>query len=115
MAAGVHHTDLLAVIGSAHDRREVEPGLLDHGQRIHVGAQRHDRPRQPTHEYAYDAGMSYVGAHFVEAQAAQMLGHQRRGSELAIAEFRISMNVAPPSDNPVFQRCRPFVDICPAR
>ena len=45
VAAGVHHADLAPGLVARLDLAGVgQPGLLDDRQRVHVGADQHDRP-----------------------------------------------------------------------
>ena len=75
--AGVHHTDLAAALArDPHLTRVAEPGLLDHGQRVHVAAQQHDRPG-PVLEHADHPKAPDSGVHDV-ASRAQRVGHSRR-------------------------------------
>ncbi|MFO1267306.1 MAG: hypothetical protein U1F67_11360 [Rubrivivax sp.] len=40
--------------------------LLGHGQRVHVGAQRHHRSGARAFQQAHDAGVRDAGSHFVQ-------------------------------------------------
>jgi hypothetical protein len=107
VAAGMHHADRFAVPGRAHGRGERQIELFGHRQRIHVGAQRDDRAGQPAAQKADHAGVRDAAAHLVEAEMAQMLGDDRRGAVLAVAELRVRMEIAPPRDHlRLERRCR---------
>ena len=102
VAAGMHDAGHLAVPHRLHLGGEghVDP-LLDR-QRIHVGAQRHDRTGLAALQHAHHAGFADAGSDFV-AQGFQVLGGQRRRARLVIGEFGILMDVAPPGDDLVFE------------
>ena len=64
-----------------------------------MGAQRHHGAGQGALEQADDTGVGDTGAHLVEAQCAQVVGDYTGGAEFAVAEFRVFVQVAPPSDD----------------
>ena len=63
MAAGVHHPNVLTVVGGAHLGGEREIHFFGDGERVHVGAQRHDWPRLAPAQYPDHTGMRDAGAH----------------------------------------------------
>ena len=56
--ARVHDTHLAAVVLGADLRRERQPGLFDHGQGVHVGAEGDHRAGLAALEDADDAGLA---------------------------------------------------------
>ena len=98
VTAGVHHPDLLVVVGGAHRGREREIGVLGDRQGVHVGAHRHDRSGLPALQDADDAGVRDPLAHLVEAKFAEMFGHHPRRLELAVSEFGELVDVLPEGD-----------------
>ncbi len=99
VAAGVHDADGLAVPGRLHLRGERHVGAFGHRQAVHVGTQRHHRSRLRALEQADDAGDRDLGPDLVEAELAQMRGDDAGGAELAVAEFGVGVQVAPPGDH----------------
>ena len=99
MAAGVHPA------GPARPMRE-SVGLLDR-QGIHIGAQADRGAAAPAHDHRHHAGAADAGVDLVEAEGAQLLGHERRGLALLEAELRPLVQVAPPrrSARPDTRRC----------
>ena len=98
VTAGMHDAGHLAL---PHGLRlggegQVDP-LLDR-QRIHVGAQRHDRAGLAALEHADHAGFADPGRDLV-AQGAQVPGRQRRRARLVIGKLGMLMDVAPPGDD----------------
>ena len=47
-------------------------------------------------EHGGGAGVRDAGAHLVQAQRAQVIGHDAGGAELAVAQLRVGVKVAPP-------------------
>ena len=103
VAAGVHHPDLLVVVGGAHFGREREIGVLGDRQGVHVGAHRHHRSGLPALQHPDDAGVRDPLAHLIEAKLAEMFGHHPRGLEFAVPEFRELMDVLPEGDGFLFE------------
>ena len=52
----------------------------------------------------------HPGAHLVQAQRAQVIGDHAGGAELAVAEFGVLMQVAPPGDDGGFDAHHRLVD-----
>jgi hypothetical protein len=46
--------------------------------------------------------VGHAGAHLVKAQGAQVLGHDAGGTELAVAQLGVGVEIAPPGDDPRF-------------
>ena len=121
VAAGVHHADVLAVVGAAHRRAEGQVHQLDHRQRVHVCAQCDHGARLAATQHADDAGVRHLRTH-LEAEGAQVIGHELRGAELAVAEFRVLVDVAPPGHDlrqhggdVCLERCRGYGARCRGR
>ena len=98
VAAGVHHGHFLAQIGGLGLARKGQAGVLQHRQRVHVGAQGHHLARQAALERAHHAGAAHAGLH-LHAQLLQVLGHQLGGAHLLAREFGVGMDVAAPVDH----------------
>ena len=109
VSARVHHADLATLIGRANARRERKTGLLGDRQRIHVGAQRHDRALRGAAQHRHHARVRHLRAH-VEAELAQPLRDERGGAHLAIAELGVLVQIAPPRDHLRLHRARRAVD-----
>ena len=95
MAAGMHHPDLLAAILGRGLGGERKTGLLGDRQRVHVGAQSDLRAWQA----ALDDGDHAVHGHpglRAQAHRAQALGNLGSGAFLAVGEFRVGVEIAPP-------------------
>ena len=88
-----HHAHLLSQVGGAHGRLEGVRRVLGDRKRVHVGAHRHHRTGPPAPQEAHDARVRHARAHVVEAQRAQVVGHQRRRVELAVAQLGVLMDV----------------------
>ena len=54
--------------------------------------------------------MGHAGAHVVQPQRTQVLGHDGGGAELAVAEFWVLVQVASPGDDGGFERGGSSVD-----
>jgi hypothetical protein len=75
VTAGVHHRHLGAVgVGAGLLARVGQPGRLAHRERVHVGAQEHDRA-VAVGEHADDAGAAHRLVHLV-AGPPEVLGDQ---------------------------------------
>ena len=72
--------------------------FLDDGQRIHVGAQRHDLSWLAAFEHADDAGLADAGLH-LHAELAQMVGDELAGARFAVRQLRVLVDVATPGDD----------------
>jgi len=101
VTAGMHHVDFAAEIIPLRRGGEGEPRGLFHRQRIHVGAQHHNRTglaalQQRDHARVGDTSRD------VEAEPAQVPGDKRRGAEFLLAELGMLVDIAPPSDQLVF-------------
>ncbi len=84
VAAGMHDRHILAVVFAARSRGERRPGLFEHGQAIHVGAQGHDRAGFAADEGADNPGVGNARLHVVEAEGPHVFSDQRRGAEFAV-------------------------------
>jgi hypothetical protein len=111
VAAGVHDAHVLAVPCRPLLRRERHVGALLDRQPVHVGAQGDHWPRQPAAQHADDAGDRDLRADVVEAELLQVGGDDRGGADLAVAELRVRMQVAPPGDQLRFDRRHGGVDL----
>ena len=98
MAAGVHDADFLAVVHRADFALEGQVHQFGHGERIHVGAKRHHRPRLPAAQNTDHAGFAHVGLH-LETKRPQMLFHQRGRARFLIRQLGVFVNVATPRDH----------------
>ena len=97
MPAGMHDVDLapqILALGLGSERQSVR--LLDR-QRIHVGAQRHHGSRLAAPEGRHHTGARDAGLH-LEAKPGEVGGDQARRPGFLLAELRMLMNVAAPSD-----------------
>jgi hypothetical protein len=95
--AGVHDSALDArEAGASGPAGEGEAGLLLDRERVHVGAQHHDRPVAVA-EQGDDPGPADAGGH-VEAEPPRLLGQQARRSGLLHAELGILVQVSIQSD-----------------
>ena len=101
VAAGMHHVDLAAEILALGLGGERQSRRLLHRQRVHVGAQRHDRAGLAALQQRDDAGVGDAGLH-LEAELAQVLGDKRCGAGFLLAQFGMLVDVAPPRDQLVF-------------
>jgi hypothetical protein len=102
VTAGVHDAGLLAGPLRANPGRERQVHLLGDRQRVHVGAQRHDRPRLAAAQQRHHAGMGNPGA-YLQAQGAQVPGDHLARAELAVAQFGVRVDVTPPGDHLRFE------------
>jgi hypothetical protein len=93
MAAGVH------LAGRRGAVRQV--GLLGDRQRVHVGAQSDHPSARPRlfapADHADHAGAADAGHHVIAAERLQFLGDQARGAMHIELQFRVRVQVAPPS------------------
>ena len=108
--AGVHDADLFAVPLAARLAGKGQVHFLAHRQAVHVGAQRHHRAGQRPLEQAHHAGVGHARAHLVQAQRAQVIGDHAGGAELAVAQFGVLMQIAPPGDDGGFDARGRLVD-----
>ena len=97
VTASVHHAHFLAPVLGGHGGGEGQTRGLSHRQCVHVGAYRHQRaflraPQVTDYARVRDACFD------LEAHLPKRLGHDLRGAELAVAEFRILVKVPPPGD-----------------
>ena len=109
MSAGVHHADFLAVVRRAHRRFERQVHLFGHGERVHVGAQTDDTSRIAAAKNSDDTGVRDRSAH-LDAELFELVGNEFRCAELAIAEFRMLMDVAPALDHRRLDFLRRLID-----
>jgi hypothetical protein len=96
--AGVHDTHLAPQVGGADRRGEGEPGRLDDGQGVHVGAQRHHGAGVAAAQHPHHPGVGDLPPH-LEPQGLEALRHQARGPELAVGELGMLVEVASPGDH----------------
>ena len=72
VAAGVHHADLTALRVSCFDFARVgKPRLLDHGERVHVGTNKHNGP-PPVLDQPHDAEFPHAGRHLAPARLSSV-------------------------------------------
>ena len=102
MAAGVHPARLRRGVGQTRRLRD--------RQRVHVRAQADRAAAGSRPEHADHAGRGDAGVDLVEAEAAQLLGDQRRGAGLLEAELRMGMEVAAPGRHLVVKVADPVDD-----
>jgi hypothetical protein len=98
VAAGVHHPHFLPVELGPDRRFEGQVHLLGHREGIHVGAERHDRPRLAAPQDAHHAGMRHAGAD-LESEPGQVIRHQLGGPHFAIRQLGMLMDVPAPGDD----------------
>jgi len=92
VAAGMHHRHLLAVeIHLPHARRIGQAGLLEHRQRIHVGADHQRRPREIAQQ-RHHAGLADAAMH-LEALRLQLGGQPRGRLHFLQRQFGIRVQV----------------------
>ncbi|MBK7189067.1 MAG: hypothetical protein IPH86_10410 [bacterium] len=99
VAAGVGHRHRSPVVRCRRGRGERQARRLGHGQRVHVGAQGHHAAGFRAAQHADHAGMSDTFTH-LQAKLLQVRRHQGRGAALAIGQFGVLVDVAPPGDDP---------------
>ncbi len=109
VAACVHDADFLAVVGRAHLRLERRVDLFGDRQRVHVGAKSDDAAWLAAAEHADDAGVRDSSACLI--RVVEAVGHELGGTELAVAELRVLVNVAAAADHGGFGLCRGLVDL----
>jgi hypothetical protein len=97
--ACMHDAHLLVQVGRSHRGLERKVGPLRHRERIHVGADRDDRPGLPSAKHAHDARMGDLGADLIEAQGLQVVRHQFRRLDLAIPELWVLVYPVPLFDD----------------
>ena len=78
-------------------------------QRVDIRAQRNHRTRLAALEQRHHAGDADARLH-LQPKLAQMVGDEPRGAGLLLAELGMLMDVAPPSDQLVFDRARALAD-----
>ena len=98
VTAGVRDADRLAAKLGCRNGLERQVRLLGYRQRIHVRAQRDDRPRTAAAKDSDDAGVRDPGSHF-ETEQLQVRGHQARRAHLAVAQLGVAVDVAAPFDD----------------
>jgi hypothetical protein len=96
VAAGVHHADLLPVVGRPHLRGKRQVHLFGDGQGIHVGSKRNHFARLAPAQNTHDAGVRDAGAH-LDPESSQMIGHDLRRAGFAIPELRMFVKVTTPA------------------
>ena len=90
MAAGMHHPRGFGGVG--------QPGLLQDGQRIHVGAQADRAPAAAVlaADHADHAGLCKPGMDFIDAEFAELVLHDAAGADLLQRQLGVLMQVMPP-------------------
>ena len=111
MAAGMHDTDLLAVVFGFDLRCKRQTGLFCNGQGIHVGAQRDRRAGPATFEDADDARIGDAGSHLVKPEPFEVLDDFSGGFEFAVSKFRVLMNVTAPANDFRLNRCECVIEL----
>ncbi|MNI24774.1 hypothetical protein D3C73_784040 [compost metagenome] len=97
VAAGVHDVHFLALVVAAGLGGERQTFRLLDRQGVHVGAQGNHRAGLAAFEDADHAGVGDAGMH-LEAELAQVVGHQLGGAHLLATQFRVLVDVATPFD-----------------
>ena len=92
MAARVRHADLTPRVRRLRRRLEWQIGRFGDRQRVHVGPDRDHRPRSLPLQHADDASPGDPGRD-LQAERAQLLGHEVRRPDLAVRELRMPMDV----------------------
>ncbi len=92
VAAGVHHADLTALRVSCFDFACVgKPRLLNHGERVHVGTNKHNGP-PPVLDQPHDAEFPHVGRHL--GAGPPQLGRQPGGGlHFSVRKLGMSMQI----------------------
>src|SRR5690606_5568655 len=85
-------------------------GLLRDRESIHVRAEGNRRPGFRASKQGRDARVSDSRAH-LEAERTKVFGHDAGRARLAIAELRVSMEIAPPLDHFRLNRSRCRVEL----
>ncbi len=98
VSAGVHHPHLAAEIGGAHFRCEGQVHLLGDRQCVDVGAQRHHGPWHSSPQQTHHARVGDLPPD-LEAERFEVIRHELPGTELAVRELRILVDVAAPCDD----------------
>jgi hypothetical protein len=92
VAAGVHHRGVFAArVGRDHVAGVVEPSLLPHRQRVHVGAQQHHRAVAVA-QHARDTGAADTGEHGEPSRVQPLCGDRRR-PVLGERQLRVRMEI----------------------
>ena len=94
VTAGVHR--------AVRVRGVLECGLLGDGQRVHVGAQRHQRGAGGALQVRNHAGAGHA-APIANAERVQCLAHLRGRTRLVPGELGVSVQVAPERHDPLEQ------------
>ena len=97
MTTGVHDRPLFAQILLTDCGCERQACGLQHWQGIHVGAQGDDRAWFTAFQQADDASGANPGV-YLHPQTAQVLGDERCGALLLIAQFRVLVDIVTPGD-----------------
>lgn len=95
MPAGVFHPGILRFVRDVVD--------LGDRERIHVGADSHNRAWLAALEQRHDPVPAYAGLDVVEAQSPQFFGHDTGGTLFAVRQFGMHVEVAPLLDQLVAQ------------
>ena len=98
MPTGVHHADILAVVGRSDLGGERHVDFFGHREGVHVGPQGDDRPGLPAFQHSHDAGMRHARAH-LQTERTQVVCDELRGSRLAIGELGVFVNVPAPGND----------------
>ena len=110
VAARVHDADFLAVPLRLRGGLERQIDLLGHRQRVHVRAQRHDRPRLAAAQHRDDASVGHAGRDLV-AELLQFVGDDLGGAQFAIAQLGMLVKVAAPGHDLRGQLLRQAIDL----
>ncbi len=109
VAAGVHDRHALAFVGPGGAARERQVDLLQHRQRIGIGAQRDRRSRKLARDHRDDARAGDRAR--LEPDRAQALGDELRRLDLAAGELGVLMEMPAPLDQLRLDRRRAAVDL----
>ena len=110
MNSAEHHCHVAVVATGMHNpfvpRREGELGLLQNGQRIHVGSKCNATARLALFVICIGRGAFDGGneprpprSHIFDTKLIELFGNRARSGDLTSAQFGIRMEVAPPLDN----------------
>ena len=93
MPARVHDPDLLSQVRGPAGGPERHVGLFGDRQGIHVGTHRHHRSGLLASQDRHHPGVGDAGPDIIEAERAQIVGDQRGRGHLAVAEFRVGVDL----------------------
>jgi hypothetical protein len=98
MAAGMHHTGLLSIIGGRNSRFERQVNPLGYGKGIHVGTKSNHRSGLSSTQNADYPSGGYALLN-LNTQGAQVVCYHFSSTRFFVAEFWVLVDVASPVDN----------------